>query len=61
MVTTFSGKEWPSWKVIWTIANHDSYHAGQIQLLRATVPSSNVPPPDEADQWRQACQHLPSW
>jgi hypothetical protein len=61
MVTTFSGKEWPNWRVISTVTQHDCYHAGQIQLLRATVPASNVPPPEEGDLWRKYCQPLVSW
>ncbi|MEZ0326455.1 MAG: DinB family protein [Fimbriimonas sp.] len=61
MVTTFSGKQWPNWRVIWTVTQHDSYHAGQIHLLKAIVPPSTNPPPDESDLWRKYCEPLPSW
>ncbi len=60
-VKTFHDKEWPSWKIIWTINHHDSYHAGQIQMLRSILPPSELPPLPEGDQWRKACQTLPSW
>jgi hypothetical protein len=52
IVKTNWGADWPSWKVIWTVTQHDSYHAGQIHLLRTTTVPSSVPPPSE----RELCE-----
>lgn len=60
-VRNFRGLEWPSWKVISTVIHHDSYHAGQIQMLRSVLSPSPVPPPEEGDLWRKYCGELPSW
>jgi len=56
-----SGRKWPAWRLISMSSHHDSYHAGQIQLLRSVLPDAEVPPPSEADEWRKYCQPLPSW
>jgi hypothetical protein len=61
LVKNFRNVDVPSWKIISTLSHHDSYHAGQIQLLRSVLPPSAIPPPDESDLWRQACENLPSW
>ncbi|WP_025227518.1 DinB family protein [Fimbriimonas ginsengisoli] len=61
MVPIHQGRQMPSWQAIWTVIHHDAYHAGQIQYLRATVPPSKVPPPEEGDLWRQYCGPSPSW
>ncbi|HZH98809.1 MAG TPA: DinB family protein [Fimbriimonadaceae bacterium] len=60
-VKTFRDADWPSWKVIYTICHHDSYHAGQIQLMRSMLQPTDTPPPAEGDLWRKYCGELPSW
>jgi uncharacterized damage-inducible protein DinB len=47
------GEQWPTWRIISTISHHDSYHAGQIALLHASLPTASVPPPSHADRIRQ--------
>ena len=54
-VKTPWNEAWPSWKAIWTVCQHDSYHAGQIQMLRSTVLPSDEPPPPEGDTWLEYC------
>lgn len=60
-VLHFSGKSWPAWKIIRMIAHHDSYHAGQIVVLRYGVTTATTPPPSEADDIRRYCMEMPSW
>lgn len=60
-VPHFSGKLWPAWKVIYTVTEHDSYHAGQIAVLRYGVGPGTSPPPSEAEDIRRYCADLPSW
>ena len=52
---------WPAWKVIRMITHHDSYHAGQIAVLRYGCPETDVPPPSSAQDLRDSCVNLPSW
>lgn len=61
LVKNFRLKDVPSWRILTIPSYHDSYHAGQIQVLRSTLPPSATPPPNEADEWRRACGDLPSW
>jgi hypothetical protein len=28
------GEEWPTWRVFWTMIQHDSHHGGEIGCLR---------------------------
>lgn len=60
-VMRFDGNLWKSCRIIWTVTHHDSYHAGQIQVLRSTLAPSATPPPSEADEWKKYCADLPSW
>ncbi len=60
-VPHFSGKLWPAWKIIRTMIHHDSYHAGQIAILRYAVGESDEPPPSVAEDIRTHCKDLPSW
>ncbi|MGV3615381.1 MAG: DinB family protein [Fimbriimonas sp.] len=55
------GDAWPAWKILELLSHHDSYHAGQIAILRYAVGESDVPPPKSADDVRQYCAALPSW
>ena len=57
----FDGSLVPAWKLIATVTNHDHYHGGQIQLQRAIVAPSSVPPPVEGDLWEKYCKDFPSW
>ncbi|MDR3711027.1 MAG: hypothetical protein P4L33_22215 [Capsulimonadaceae bacterium] len=43
------GAYWPAWRIISTISHHDSYHSGQISLLRAILPPAELPCPTQAD------------
>lgn len=45
--------EWPTWRIIYTVTAHDSYHGGQINLMKAAVIPADVPPPTEADDIRR--------
>lgn len=60
-VPHFSGNLWPAWKIIQTILHHDSYHGGQIAMLRYAVAESKEPPPSVAEDIRKYCADLPSW
>jgi uncharacterized damage-inducible protein DinB len=60
-VQRFDLKEYPNWKIIATVTQHDCYHAGQIQFMRAILAPSATPPPGEGDAWRRDCGQLPSW
>ena len=60
-VPHFSGKMWPVWKVVNTVTQHESYHAGQIAVLRYAIGESDDPPPSVAEDIRKYCRELPSW
>jgi hypothetical protein len=46
LVATNWGDQWPTWKIIHTVTAHDSYHAGQIAITRATAADPvGAPPP----------------
>jgi hypothetical protein len=53
LVKTNWGDDWPSWRIISTVTQHDSYHAGQIQLLRAVLEPTDEPPPREGETWKE--------
>ena len=61
MVEIPQGRSIPSWKAIWIVTNHDGYHAGQIQILRATLAPTFEPPPSESEDWKKYCKPLPTW
>ena len=58
---TFRDRLWPTWRILETVIHHDSYHAGQIPVLRYGVSESSVPPPSSAEDIRRCCADLPSW
>lgn len=60
-VPHFRGALWPAWKVIRMIIHHDSYHAGQIAMLRYAVGESEQKPPSVAEDIRKYCADLPDW
>lgn len=55
------GVEWPAWRIIATMTHHDSYHAGQIALLRASLKPSATPPESTANHIREYLRDSPSW
>lgn len=57
----FSGKTWPTWKLIRMVTYHDAYHAGQIAVLRYGIGESDKPPLSVAEDIRKYCAELPSW
>ncbi len=60
-VPHFSGELWPTWKIIRMMTHHDSYHAGQIAILRYALSESATPPPSYAEDIRKYCAELASW
>ncbi len=57
----FSGVDWPAWKLIHTVTGHDSYHAGQIAVLRATLRECSTPSESVAADIRKYCAEFPSY
>jgi uncharacterized damage-inducible protein DinB len=60
-VPHFRGALWPAWKIIRIMIHHDSYHAGQIAVLRYALSESTTKPPRAADDIRNCCAELASW
>lgn len=60
-VPRFRGELWPAWKIIRVVMHHDSYHAGQIAMLRYGIGDTESPPPSVAEDIRKYCSDLPSW
>lgn len=57
----FRGQLLPSWKIIRVMIHHDSYHAGQIAVLRYALVETDKPPISYAADIREFCRDLPSW
>ncbi len=57
----FDGAMWPGWKLIGTVMQHDTYHAGQIQLQRAILAPTSTPPPPEGALWEKYCHEFSCW
>ena len=56
------GEDWPTWRIISTISQHASYHAGQISLLRAILPPTDQPPAlRQVDAIRRYLRDSPYW
>lgn len=53
--------EWPAWKILQRMAQHDAYHAGQIVIFRYANPETDVKPISEAEDLRRYCRDLPHW
>ncbi len=51
----------PAWQILQIASQHDSYHAGQIALLRYAVGDSQTPPPPYAEDIRKYCQDSKHW
>jgi uncharacterized damage-inducible protein DinB len=61
MVPTNYGVEWPAWKMIWLMQQHDSYHAGQISMIQVLVEPTSVAPPSERELWVPHLKDSPYW
>ncbi|MBA3725203.1 MAG: DinB family protein [Armatimonadetes bacterium] len=60
-VDHFSGRKWPVWQAIRTMIHHDSWHGGQLVVLRYACPEFDQRPPSVAEDIRTHCGELPSW
>ncbi|HWP32096.1 MAG TPA: DinB family protein [Fimbriimonadales bacterium] len=56
-----SGNPRPTWKIIYTVIQHDSYHAGQIAMLRYALTETDKHPPSVAEDIRKYCANEPFW
>ena len=36
------GEEWPTWRVLWTMIDHDLHHGGEIGVLRDLYRERNM-------------------
>jgi len=57
----FRGKLWPAWRIVNMAIHHDSYHGGQLAVIRYATVGASVPPPTSASDIRNCCRELPSW
>lgn len=60
-VATNYNKPWLAWKLIQMMTLHDSYHAGQIAVLRYASPESELKPPSVAEDVRKYCSDSVAW
>jgi len=51
----------PVWRIVQILSQHDSYHAGQIAMLRYGCPESTVRPPSVAEDIRKYCRDSKWW
>jgi uncharacterized damage-inducible protein DinB len=61
MVPTNFKQDWPAWKIIRMMSQHDSYHAGQIAVLRYASLESELKPPSCAEDVRTYCRESVHW
>ena len=61
MVPTYFKNDRPALQIIRMVNHHDSYHAGQIAVLRYALLESDVKPPSAAEDVRQSCSELRHW
>ncbi len=54
-------KPWPAWQLLQLMSHHDSYHAGQIAVLRYGCADSDQPPPSVAEDVRKYCRESVHW
>jgi uncharacterized damage-inducible protein DinB len=57
----FRGREWPGWKVITTVIQHDVYHAGQVAVFAAALVPTDTPPDMRLAEERKQLLDLPGW
>jgi hypothetical protein len=61
-VKTNWGAEWPAWRVLATMSQHATYHAGQIALLKAVLSPAVEPTAwSSAGDIRHCCKDSPFW
>ncbi|MEQ1932328.1 MAG: DinB family protein [Fimbriimonadaceae bacterium] len=60
-ISTNYNKPWVAWKLIQMMNHHDSYHAGQIAVLRYASPESELMPPSVAEDIRKYCSDSVAW
>jgi uncharacterized damage-inducible protein DinB len=53
--------DWPARRLIQMMNHHDSYHAGQITVLRYGVRSTDQRPPSVAEDVRKYCSESKHW
>lgn len=61
LVPTNYRDPWPADCLIDQMSHHDSYHAGQIAVLRYALPETTTPPPSVADDIRTYCRESVHW
>lgn len=61
MVPTNYKEDWPIWRMIQQMSYHDTYHAGQIEVVRYGTVESNVKPPSVALDIRTYCKDSKHW
>jgi len=54
-------KDLPAWQILQVISQHDSYHAGQIAMLRYAVGESAEKPPSVVADINEHCRNLAAW
>lgn len=47
------GELWPAWRIVSSMSHHDSYHAGQINLMRQSLSTANERPASTAEDIRR--------
>lgn len=59
---TIRTEDWPVWRIVSLLSHHESYHAGQTELLKSTLAPTGSPPDYlESDDIREHCQGLRFW
>jgi len=59
--TNWQRGDCPAWEILQITSQHDSYHAGQIVVLRYGVGETDVKPASAAEDIRTYCQESPHW
>jgi hypothetical protein len=59
--TNWKSGEKSAWKIIQIMNQHDSYHAGQIAMLRHAVGETNEKPTSVAADIREHCRDSHAW
>lgn len=53
--------DWPAWKLIRLMNHHDSYHAGQIAVIRYATKAAGAHPGSQAEDIRKYCSDSVHW
>jgi len=59
--TNWKRGDLPAWQILQIINQHDSYHAGQITMLRYAIGESQDKPASVAEDIRTYCKDLKAW